>query len=144
MHDAGLHNQGLIHTDLKPENIVFLHPLPYSRQEENSPRGRHNRHRSVSLSDVATSTEIRLIDFGNSTYQESYHSRIVGTRHYRAPEVLLNLEWSFASDLWAVGCILMEAYTGHVLFAPKSDFEHLGMLETAIGRIPTRMGQAAW
>jgi len=138
---ARLHNQGLIHTDLKPENIVFLNPLVNRGNANGARRDGGGRHSPQP--DLPASTEIRLIDFGNSTYQESYHSRIVGTRHYRAPEVLLNLDWSYASDLWAVGCILLEAYTGSVVFSPKTDFEHLGMLDFALGPIPSRMGRSA-
>ena len=33
--------------------------------------------------------DIRLIDFGTATYDRDYHSDMVSTRHYRAPEVLL-------------------------------------------------------
>lgn len=35
------------------------------------------------------STDIRLIDFGSATFEEEYHSTVVSTRHYRAPEIIL-------------------------------------------------------
>jgi serine/threonine protein kinase len=35
------------------------------------------------------STEIRLIDFGSATFEQEYHSSVVSTRHYRAPEIIL-------------------------------------------------------
>lgn len=38
---------------------------------------------------VLESTEIRLIDFGSATFEEEYHSSVVSTRHYRAPEIIL-------------------------------------------------------
>jgi serine/threonine protein kinase len=28
-----------------------------------------------------------VIDFGSATFNEQYHSTVVSTRHYRAPEV---------------------------------------------------------
>ena len=34
-------------------------------------------------------TEVRLIDFGSATFDWEHHSKIVSTRHYRAPEVIL-------------------------------------------------------
>lgn len=123
-----MHRQGLIHTDLKPENILFKKPF-----------GTVNRFNPSFL----TSTDIIIIDFGNSTFESSYHTRIIGTRHYRAPEVLLGLEWSYPSDIWAIGCILMEIYTGKVIFSPKGDLEHLGMMENAVGRIPSYIGKKA-
>ena len=34
-------------------------------------------------------TEVRLIDFGSATFDWEHHSKVVSTRHYRAPEVIL-------------------------------------------------------
>ena len=36
-------------------------------------------------------TEVRLIDFGSATFDWEHHSKVVSTRHYRAPEVILEL-----------------------------------------------------
>lgn len=69
--------------------------------------------------------QIRVIDFGSATFEDQYHSSIVSTRHYRAPEVILGLGWSFPCDLWSVGCILVELATG----APPALPQH-----TALGQ----------
>lgn len=55
--------------------------------------------------------KIRLIDFGSATFENQYHSAVVSTRHYRAPEVILGLSWNFPCDIWSVGCILIELLT---------------------------------
>jgi dual-specificity kinase len=34
-------------------------------------------------------TDITVIDFGSATYDHHYHTSIISTRHYRAPEVIL-------------------------------------------------------
>jgi len=39
---------------------------------------------------VLRSTEIQLIDFGSATFEDEYHSSVVSTRHYRAPEIILS------------------------------------------------------
>jgi len=39
---------------------------------------------------VLRSTEIQLIDFGSATFEDEYHSFVVSTRHYRAPEIILS------------------------------------------------------
>ena len=57
-------------------------------------------------------SDIKVIDFGSATFKDQYHSSIVSTRHYRAPEVILGLGWSFPCDIWSVGCILVELTTG--------------------------------
>lgn len=44
----------------------------------------------------------------------------VGTRHYRAPEVLLNPGgYTVAIDIWGVGCTLAEMLNGTTLFRSK-------------------------
>ena len=57
-------------------------------------------------------SNIKVIDFGSATFKDQYHSSVVSTRHYRAPEVILGLGWSFPCDMWSVGCILVELATG--------------------------------
>ena len=57
-------------------------------------------------------SQIKVIDFGSATFSDQYHSTVVSTRHYRAPEVILGLGWSFEADIWSIGCILVELVTG--------------------------------
>jgi serine/threonine protein kinase len=85
-------------------------------------------------------TDIRLIDFGGATLESDYHSKIINTRQYRSPEVILGLGWTFPSDIWSVGCIIAELYTGKLLFATHHDLEHLALMEKILGqRLPHRM-----
>ena len=85
-------------------------------------------------------TDIRLIDFGSATFDEEYHSSVVSTRHYRAPEIILSLGWSFPCDIWSIGCILVEFFTGDALFQTHDNLEHLAMMEmVAQSRIDTRL-----
>ena len=60
--------------------------------------------------------DVKLIDFGSATFDHEHHSTIVSTRHYRAPEVILEVGWSQPCDVWSVGCIMFELYTGYTLF----------------------------
>lgn len=87
-------------------------------------------------------TEIRLIDFGSATFQDEYHSSVVSTRHYRAPEIILGLGWSFPCDIWSIGCILVEFYTGDALFQTHDNLEHLAMMEAVVDqKMPTKLVQ---
>lgn len=61
-----------------------------------------------------------MIDFGGATFDYDYKSSLINTRQYRAPEVILGLGWSTPSDMWSVGCILMELYVGELLFQTVS------------------------
>ncbi|KAG9246397.1 kinase-like domain-containing protein [Calycina marina] len=127
---AFLHDLNLIHTDLKPENILLCdsayQAFTYNRRIPSSSTtvSRHAVQRKVLLD-----TEIRLIDFGSATFQDEYHSSVVSTRHYRAPEIILGLGWSYPCDIWSIGCILVEFYTGDALFQTHDNLEHLAMME---------------
>lgn len=85
---------------------------------------------------IPRDTSIRVIDFGSATYDYQYHSSIISTRHYRAPEVILGTGWSYPADMWSVGCILIELLTGDALFQTHENREHLAMMEKIIGPIP--------
>jgi dual-specificity kinase len=85
---------------------------------------------------LPTSKTIKVIDFGSATFEEQYHSDLVTTRHYRAPEVILGIGWSYPCDMWSVGCILVELLTGDVMFHTHDDLEHLAMMSRVLGPIP--------
>jgi len=124
-----LHECKLTHTDLKPENILFV-----SSDWEvcYNPKKRRDIRR-------VKNTEVRLIDFGSATFDWEHHSKVVSTRHYRAPEVILELGWSQPCDVWSVGCIMFELYLGFTLFQTHDNREHLAMMEKILGPIPDRL-----
>lgn len=84
-----LHDLGIIHCDLKPENILIK---SYRK------------------------CEIKIIDLGSSCFQTDNLCLYVQSRSYRAPEVILGLPYDEKIDLWSLGCILAELYSGEVLF----------------------------
>lgn len=63
-------------------------------------------------------TDVRLIDFGSATFDHEHHSTIVSTRHYRAPEVILELGWSQPCDVWSIGYVI---HTTHIVHRTKCD-----------------------
>jgi len=88
-----IHSLKLIHCDLKPENILIK---SYSR------------------------CEVKIIDFGSSCFTRDHLSSYVQSRSYRAPEVILGLPYDCKIDIWSLGCILAELWTGKVLFHNES------------------------
>ncbi|XP_008796986.2 serine/threonine-protein kinase AFC2-like isoform X2 [Phoenix dactylifera] len=124
---AFMHDLNLIHTDLKPENILLV-----SSEHIKVPDGSCSKR-------LPKSSAIKLIDFGSTIYDHHDHSYIVSTRHYRAPEVILGLGWSYPCDIWSVGCILVELCSGEALFQTHENFEHLAMMERVLGPLPQHM-----
>ncbi|CAF4820378.1 unnamed protein product [Pieris macdunnoughi] len=129
-----LHDNKLTHTDLKPENILFV-DSDYEVVSVYSSSKKKHELRRVKRSDV------RLIDFGSATFDHEHHSTIVSTRHYRAPEVILELGWSQPCDVWSIGCIMFELHLGITLFQTHDNREHLAMMERILGPIPYRMAR---
>jgi len=52
------------------------------------------------------------------------------------------LGWSFPCDLWSIGCILLELYTGEALFQTHENLEHLAMMERILGKMPREMTES--
>ncbi len=102
----------LIHCDLKPENILIK---SYSR------------------------CEVKVIDFGSSCFIHDHLSSYVQSRSYRAPEVILGYKYDYKIDIWSLGCILSELFTGNVLFQNDSVQGLLARVVGIIGPIPERI-----
>ena len=122
---AFLHRMRLIHTDLKLENILLVHS---DADDYTYPDGSRVR--------IPRLWRVKIIDFGGATYDDERKSSTINTRQYRGPEVTLELGWSFPSDIWSLGCMIAEVYTGDLLFATHGNLEHLALMERCLGPFP--------
>lgn len=133
-----LHQLNVTHADLKPENVLIQtrrspRCCVFPREEHWQRTRRSSRVRDVQYLRPA-STEVKVIDFGNAMYERS--SCVINTRQYRAPEVILEAGWDERSDIWSLGCVLMELYTGEQLFGTHENLEHLALMERVLGALP--------
>jgi len=124
-----LHSLNIIHTDLKPENMILVND-----QFENIINSD-----TKSVEKRLKQADIKIIDFGNAVFADDYHSKVICTRHYRPPEVILELPWEEKVDTWSAGCILFEIYTGITMFQAHSNTLHLALIEEILGPIPSSM-----
>lgn len=121
-----MHDCKLTHTDLKPENVLLKKIYDFNE---------------INIKDIDDLT-IKIIDLGSATYDHDYHTTIINTRQYRAPEVLLGCGWDNRSDLWGIACIVLELYTGDVYFCTHESREHVAMVEKSGGAFPYKMVKA--
>ncbi|KAK9768240.1 serine/threonine protein kinase, CMGC, dual-specificity, variant 2 [Basidiobolus ranarum] len=96
----------VIHCDLKPENILL---------------------KSTSKS------AIKVIDLGSSCLETERVYTYIQSRFYRSPEVILGMPYSMAIDMWSLGCILGELYTGYPLFPGENEKEQLSCILEILG-----------
>jgi len=107
-----LHHSGVIHCDIKPENILMTLPVP------------------------GMPPSLKLIDFNTSSTPEKPLFLYIQTRFYRAPEVILGGKYGFEIDMWSFGCILAEMITGTPLFAGLNEIEQLAGIMEVCGQPP--------
>jgi NIMA (never in mitosis gene a)-related kinase len=82
---AFLHEERMLHRDLKPENVL-----------------------------IGQLGELKLADFGLSKALSpgtDLCGTFVGSPLYMSPEVCMGEEYSFSTDIWALGCIMYEVMT---------------------------------
>lgn len=107
-----IHARGIVHRDLKPENII--------------------------LTDTAQRRDyVKLLDFGLARGQNvgrlTETGMVVGTITYMAPEQVARAEYSFASDVYAMGVIFYEALTG---IKPFSGENTVDIMRQILDRAP--------
>mmetsp|Transcript_56265 Transcript_56265/g.147766 ORF Transcript_56265/g.147766 Transcript_56265/m.147766 type:complete len:552 (-) Transcript_56265:47-1702(-) len=110
-----LHKQEVIHCDLKPENILIS---------------------------SLTACKIKVIDYGNAYLHHDQRCSYVQSRAYRAPEVVLGLAYNTKVDCWSLGCILMELFTGKLLFDNRSVQALLASHISLLGQLPPSLIRA--
>jgi hypothetical protein len=67
----------------------------------------------------------------------------IQSRFYRAPEVLLGRPYFCAIDIWSLGCVLAELFTGNPLFAGESEVEQLCCVMEVLGPPPPELAKEA-
>lgn len=123
---SSFHAAGLVHRDVKPENVLLTHPIDQSTLGK--PR-----------------LEVKVTDFGlaRAISSQALSSTVMGTVAYISPEAITQQENLEAPcDLYALGIMFYEFLTGHVPFrggtAIATAYQHVN---SAMPRVST---EADW
>jgi len=117
--------------------------LNYAHHLENPETGEplHLVHRDISPPNILVSKmgEVKLVDFGlakaNSQLESTDPGVVKGKFSYLSPEAASGLEVDHRADVFAVGILLWEMFTGRRLFYGESDYQTVELVRQA--RIPS-------
>ena len=114
---AVLKTEGIIHADIKPENlfIQYLSACSESIPSVSSPLS------SDLLSALPQDDfDVKIGDFGNAFHKTEmskfYDKFDIQSLPYRCPEVLMGVPFGDKIDMWSLGIVLLELCLGHTLF----------------------------
>jgi serine/threonine protein kinase len=92
--------------------------------------------RSSTLVVVASSTKrvsLRRLQFDFILHACLTVYTYIQSRFYRSPEVILGMNYHMAIDIWSLGCILAELYTGFPIFPGENEQEQLSCIMEVLG-----------
>ncbi|XP_059196131.1 homeodomain-interacting protein kinase 2-like [Centropristis striata] len=111
----GLKRVGVIHTDLKTDNIMLVDRAkkPF---------------------------KVKLIDFGMGVFRfNAKHIKIQQVPSFRAPENIFGFPYSEAIDVWSLGCVMAWMVFGFSLFPGRTDSELIYYMSNLLGPPPEHM-----
>lgn len=104
-----LHSIGIIHADIKPDNVMMVNCGQQTMR-------------------------VKLIDFGLAYPIGGKPGVSVQTIGYRAPEVVLEIPFNEAIDVWSLGVLAAEAVTVCNLYYAREDYDVLSLIIEYLGQ----------
>ena len=100
---------GIIHCDLKPENVLLE-------------------------SNIGTNCQVKVIDFGSACWETRQMYSYIQSRFYRSPEVILcHSKYTCVVDMWSLGCVAAELFMGLPLYPGMSDYDMMRRICESVG-----------
>ena len=107
-----LERLNIMHADLKPDNIVV--------------NDKYNL--------------LKICDFGSaSSGDDNEITPYLVSRFYRAPEIMMGLQYGCPIDMWAAAVTIFELYTGKIMFQGNSNNSMLKLMQEVRGKMPHKL-----
>jgi serine/threonine protein kinase len=122
-----IHEQGMIHRDLKPGNLMLMGGRPESTQRA-----------TVKVMDIGLGKALFDEGAAGGEHNLTNEGTLLGTPDYMAPEQARNAQAAdVRADIYSLGCVLYQALAGQVPF-PEANLVHLLMRHATEPPAPLR------
>lgn len=112
---AYLHNKGIIHRDIKGANVLV------------------DNKGGIKISDFGIS---KKVDPGLLTSSSNHRPSLQGSVFWMAPEVVKQTSYTLKADIWSLGCLIVEMFTGSHPYPDCSQLQAIFKIGTG-GSAPT-------
>ncbi|KAK4233626.1 Serine/threonine-protein kinase [Achaetomium macrosporum] len=140
----------LVHGDIQEDNIMFefeqksdLREVEEAEMTKPSPRKVYKDHTIYASRLLEPGPALPVLcDFGEARFGSESYGEEAMPDLYRAPEILLRLEWTEKIDIWALGLVLWTLVEGSNLFTDnksgrwKSALPHMARMISLLGPPP--------
>ncbi|KAJ9217095.1 hypothetical protein DTO166G4_1150 [Paecilomyces variotii] len=143
-----LHSEcGVVHTDLKLENILVSCENPAAIKQFAEKQMKCGDFGPLNISALRLLVPT-ITDFGHAQRVTSGVSGFAAIQpdQYRAPEVILGCGWTYSADIWNVGLLMWNLLEGKDLFSQVHDDQgrysswiHLAEMVAVLGPPPRRV-----
>ena len=122
---AAAHEVGIIHRDVKPDNIIVLNATVAGPN-------------TAAVSTAGRNDRVKVVDFGIATMHAEGDTGAAGTPHYMAPEQVLGQAFDGRLDMYSLGCTAYELLVGKPPFVAQTVDE---ILQAQLERTPVPPAQ---
>jgi serine/threonine-protein kinase len=134
---AAAHAAGVVHRDLKPDNVFLVSGSRDLTAPDDPDRAR-------SLARLSSAADVRVVDFGAAKIvggnRLTRAGVVFGTPHYMSPEQASGESVDHRADIYSLGVIMYEMFCGRVPFEAET---YMGVLTQHMFARPARPSEVA-